>query len=83
VITGEVKVNGQDVVTWKAVNIGQALEPGWSLYKVRARGFYNGIGYNREFTVPHERNLGLYVLTSIIMVEIGIQMEGLSGGANS
>jgi hypothetical protein len=78
VITGEVKINNQDVVTWKAVNIGAAETPGFHMYKVRAEGYYNGVKYNREFKVPHERNLGIYVLTSIIMVEIGVQMEALT-----
>jgi hypothetical protein len=75
--SGEVKVNDQSIVKWRATLTGRAVAPGYSLFEVKAEGYHTSpLGTLRKgrwehtFTVPANSNHGIYALTSIVMCEL-------------
>jgi hypothetical protein len=81
--SGEIKVNDQNVVKWRAKHIGRAVAPGYSLYEVEAEGYHTStLGtirkgrFEKTFVVPANQNDGPLALTSIIVCELDWMMKG-------
>ena len=77
-LSGEVKIREQVVVSWTAECIEPTKDwPGRWNYEVVAEGVYAGRKFRRMFMSPHDRNAGPLVLTSNIMTDLMLMLSGM------
>ena len=75
-LSGEVKIREQQVVSWTAECVEPTPDwPGRWNYRVVATGCHAGRNFRLDFITPHDRNAGPMVLTANIMTDLIVMLN--------